>query len=504
MSRAGKGIRVPAAAPSVILGLLVSILLFGNLGNQYLWQDEAQTALISGTISAGGLPRGYDGKNYFSQDRGAEYGDGYLWKWHPWLPFYVLAGFFPLLGKSTFVARLPFALFGAATVFLAYRLAFLLTGARRSAYYAAFLLAVSVPFLLLSRQCRYYAPEMFFCLSVLFCYLRAMESGGRLPWGLYGLSLVLLFHTHQLFFFLSLAVTVVHAGLFHRDRAKSMFLAAGVLVLVHVPWVLWVYNVDYSKVHPAILTAGHLFSFLGQYSVLAYRHLVGPALLGGAFLAALLAGLGSIRLPSRWILFARGWGLLGMFAAAGLIAASALSYGLFFRNLAPLVPLFAIAFGGILGALASWNRFLPIAVVAAHLAFSPFRSYLYEITHDYDGPIEGIVTYLRSNAAKDDIVAITYGDLPVKWYTGLRVVGGMTGEPLDPVRNARWVIFRKHSISDKALAVKWSMAQYFDPGSFERIVVDYPDLPFENREEPDLHQYRTVRDEDRVVIYRRK
>jgi hypothetical protein len=192
-----------------------------------------------------------------------------------------------------------------------------------------------------------------------------------------------------------------------------------------------------------------------------------------------------------------------MFVVVGLIGISAASYGLFFRNIAPLVPFFAIAAGGIMGASAGWNRFLPIGVVAVHLALSPIPDYLYEITHDYDGPIEGIVKYLNANAVKGDVVAITYGDLPVKWYTGLRVGGGLTGEPPDPVRDARWVIFRKHSVSDKDLAVKWTMAQNFDPGRFERIVIDYPDVPFENREEPDLHQYRTVRDEDRVVIYRR-
>ena len=48
------------------------ILLLANLGNQYLWQDEAQTALISKTILTDGVPRGYDGKNSFSQEGGAD------------------------------------------------------------------------------------------------------------------------------------------------------------------------------------------------------------------------------------------------------------------------------------------------------------------------------------------------------------------------------------------------------------------------------------------------
>ena len=90
-----------------------SLFLFlANLGNQYLWQDEAQTALVSKTVLEHGVPRGYDGKNFFSQELKAEYGEDYIWKWHPWLPFYVLAAFFKVFGVGTFVARLPFALFG--------------------------------------------------------------------------------------------------------------------------------------------------------------------------------------------------------------------------------------------------------------------------------------------------------------------------------------------------------------------------------------------------------
>ena len=41
-----------------------SCLFLLNLANHYLWQDEAQTALISKTILTHGVPLGYDGKNY--------------------------------------------------------------------------------------------------------------------------------------------------------------------------------------------------------------------------------------------------------------------------------------------------------------------------------------------------------------------------------------------------------------------------------------------------------
>ena len=75
--------------------LAIAAPLFSiQLGNHYLWQDEAQTALISRTILDGGIPRGYDGRNHFSQELGIEYGENYVWRWHTWLPFYLVAGSF--------------------------------------------------------------------------------------------------------------------------------------------------------------------------------------------------------------------------------------------------------------------------------------------------------------------------------------------------------------------------------------------------------------------------
>ena len=61
---------------------LASTLMLVNLGNQSLWQDEAQTALIAGTVLDTGLPRGHDGANSFSQELGIEFGENGLWKWH--------------------------------------------------------------------------------------------------------------------------------------------------------------------------------------------------------------------------------------------------------------------------------------------------------------------------------------------------------------------------------------------------------------------------------------
>jgi len=130
-------------------------------------------------------------------------------------------------------------------------------------------------------------------------------------------------------------------------------------------------------------------------------------------------------------------------------------------------------------------------------------NYLYEITHDYHGPIEGIVKYLNQHGKKDDVVIITYGDMPLKFYTDMRILGGETGEDLSPAKEADWVIIRKYYCSRVEGMLRRYIFENIPSHKYERIILDYPDIPFENRESPTEHHYRTVENEDRVVIFRK-
>jgi hypothetical protein len=151
-------------------------------------------------------------------------------------------------------------------------------------------------------------------------------------------------------------------------------------------------------------------------------------------------------------------------------------------------------------------KFHLAAGIAAILIFSysqPLFDYFYEITHDYDGPVEGIVKYLNQHAKKEEVVAITYEDLPLKFYTEMRVIGGLTGEDLSPGKEADWIIIRKHVICEKDEVVRKYLIQNVPWHRYQKVVINYPDTPFENRESPDGHQYRTVTHEDKVVIFRK-
>jgi hypothetical protein len=130
-------------------------------------------------------------------------------------------------------------------------------------------------------------------------------------------------------------------------------------------------------------------------------------------------------------------------------------------------------------------------------------AYFYELTHEFRGPIDGIVKYLNENGKPGETVAISYGDMPIKFYTKMRVYGGLTGENLAPAKTADWVIIRAFDVGNDDKAVKEYLMRNVDSSKYKPVVLDYPDTPFENREEPSEHLFLTQQKVAPVIIFRR-
>ena len=145
---------------------LAAFLLFWNLSEKYLWQDEANTAVLAVRMLKSGKPLCYDGVNLLTNDNFAaedvttlgdrtadpeaaleyyiERGDmkqDTAWIYQPWGQFVVAAMSLKLLGQTTLAARLPFALAGLATVVLLYWLVRRISGSALMAGIASTLLA---------------------------------------------------------------------------------------------------------------------------------------------------------------------------------------------------------------------------------------------------------------------------------------------------------------------------------------------------------------------------
>ena len=486
------------------LAALAGFLLLSQLDEPYLWQDEAQTALIAQTILSGGIPLGSDGRNFFSQEEGAEYAEGYVWKWHTWLSFYVVAASYASLGTTALATRLPFALFGIATVLLGYWAARCLWRSRAAALASGGLLALSVPWLVLSRQGRWYAMAAFFALLGLHLYRGVGPGERRYSLGLF-VSASLLFHTHYFYAATLLLTLLLHSLWLERERFQRIVLLSLAVTAVNAPWILWFTSIRYGEVYDrgstsfstSLEIAAHLLQDLVVY-------FLNPLFL---LIPVLIVGLRALRRQALFSLAPQAksaLALLLLFCLINVAALALLAPGAYFRYLTPMVPAAFLLAGGLLAGLAAYSRLAALGVFGAWLALSPLPDFLHEITHDFDGPIEGIVRFLEKRGRPDDVVAISYGDMPLKFYTDLRVIGGLTGEDLSEAAEADWIILREHAVA-RNRPVKQALRAHLEAGDYIAYRLRFADTAFENREDPRLHRFRTAPpSHPRVVVYGRR
>ena len=468
-------------------------MLFTRLGDTLMWQDEAQTALVAQTIPAHGIPLGFDGKNYFTQTGGRDMGAGLVWKYHPWLPFYLCAVSLACFGKSTLAARLPFAFLGLATILLLYGFALRLYQRRVIGWIAAGLLTFSIPFILLARQCRYYSPATLFSLLALFAYADWKEKKSR--W-LFILAAVLLFYTHQLYCAVVVATVLSHSLIFQRDQWRSVLSAILAVVGFLLPGIWWHFGISYGALYP--LGYSHPNVALQRFT-LFMRDIERDLFRWFLIPLGLVAGWTTYKEENR-----SQDALLLIFSLAMISGLCLATPDYFFRYLAPLIPILCLITARIVETVSRVNRWAGMGLVIGILMCQPIKNYAYELTHHYSGPMDGYVDYLNRHAKSQDVVLITYEDLPLKFYTPLKVIGGLAGDDLSRYPHPEWVIMRRHTVCADDAAVGKYIIAHMDRKLYDPIVLPYPDCALENREDLEHHLFRTATDEKPIVLFHRR
>ena len=486
---------------AVGLTALAGFLLLTRLDQPLLWQDEAQTALLAQSILDFGLPMGFDGVNSYSQELGVEYGENRVWRWHPWLPFYLVAASFAAFGADTASARIPFALCGVATVLLAWAAGRDLFRDRLGAVAGALLLGLSLSFVVLSRQGRYYALAALLSLAGLWIGTR-LQRGKTRPTLALTATATLLFYTQTVYAASLLLAILAHALFANRAALRPAILAAAATGLLATPWIAWV-GVSSDAAGVSRSLAWHDTPIqLAHYAEMLFD----PLLAGGALLIApvslllVRAGRGAPVLEAPAPRHAL---LLALHVAVTVFLLALLSPLPYLRYLAPVLPPIFLLIGMAVGALYRTHRALAVFSLAAALVFGSLDELAGEYRSRPAGPITGIVTFLQAHAAPGDRVAMAYGDLPVKFYTGLPTIGGLTGEPLDEVAEARWLIPRRHVPAPRSREVNLALRRSLATGQFRRHVLPVPDRAFESREDPRLRSLSAAKDSPRVVIWER-
>lgn len=158
----------------LILIILATFLAFYRLHYPYLWQDEADTAILSKRIISYGVPKVWDNRNFITQSGHSsqlglahlDFNKNLVNHKMPWPQFYLTALSILIFGSNTLACRLPFAIIGLlAFVYYIYFCKKRLDLGPLY-YLPGLFLLFSVPFFISIRQCRYYSLNIF--LSLLF------------------------------------------------------------------------------------------------------------------------------------------------------------------------------------------------------------------------------------------------------------------------------------------------------------------------------------------------
>jgi hypothetical protein len=232
------------------MALTVAMLfLFWNLGHYSLWADETHVTLpAKGIMSTGDTSIVLDHGNI------AAYANGImLHNLHdrntPPLSAYLAAGSFAVFGVNTWAARLPFALLGLATI------ALILWWVRKQPPTVLAMLALgllcNVSLLLSLRQCRYYAPTIFFTTLVAYLYIN--WNGNRRGLLALAAAIILLFASNYMSCAIACGYLFVDYIIWHRRRQPltikdwltllvPVALGCGVLLSIWNPWKTGVWS----------------------------------------------------------------------------------------------------------------------------------------------------------------------------------------------------------------------------------------------------------------------
>jgi len=538
----------PAAAPSghpprcapfrmdwMLVGLLAAaaFLLFFHLGQRPFWQDEAETGCLARSVLRTGLPYAVNGPNIVSQEEGREFNvdDGCLWRWSPWVQIYAQAAGFALGGFATAAGRAPFALAALLAVFWTYLLIRRHFGDRSWALLAASLLTLSVPFLLVGRQARYYAVGTLLILWILDAFFRDWRTKWR-PWLAALLCLILLFHANYLLFLSFVPTALLAALLVYPDRVinKRTALLAVAAVVGVLPGVL-LYRVGrQSGMFNILLVPENLMLYFADLCMFLLPLPVAAVLVWRwrRFFTRLVRPEDP---GERFVLF-----------CALLILFSLLLLGLvpqrFFRYIAHLVPLCAIILGfcvrrlwgfsrtsGVLLfsllALTNWLNVIPMECLGIvnrpwkndfrmlDYPNFPIKLFLTELCCGYPDVNAAIVGFFAANAKPGQTVLAEYGDMPLQFYLpDLRVIGGLQGE-IAAREKPDWLLIRRavRINRDHVLFGSRAFTESLDLSrEYERVPVDLPDETFGNRtDDPNHHHFVPVGPPQKPLeIWRRK
>ena len=231
----------------IIIALFISaFLIFYNLDNAYMWDDEAQVGIIARNFLQTGKLTGWDGVNLFGYRNGTLL-DKNLRPINPPMDYYITAASYFIFGKiNTWTSRFPHVLIGfiGVLIFIFFVKDFFKEENPVLLIFSTIGLCLSVILILYLKQCRYYAEAITSSICILYFYSKYLHTS-KLKY-LISLSIfsILLFYCQFLIcvvFLLSL--TVSHLICYHSHINKKTFkdtaYAASIFLISTIPYAIY-------------------------------------------------------------------------------------------------------------------------------------------------------------------------------------------------------------------------------------------------------------------------
>ena len=532
----------------VIVFLIIFVLMLSNFSNMYLWDDEAETALLAKNTAMFGVPKVYDGKNLVSRF-GNQFTPDFIWTWSSWLYIYVASLSFLIFGFSTFSARLLFVVIGIVSFFPIVAL-FKKISLNKLHYYLSILfLLFFVPYYLYSRQARYYALLIFLIPIILISIYNLLYKNGGIVWLV--ISFTLLFHSNYLSFFVLMICTLIYflwilvKKLSERKRLLKKLIIAYILIfLLTFPWAVYanifgkidirstltdqiMRKIDYilhginSTVPLFILIVSLIFVVLFFYfkknETIKKQKILFTCFIGLAPIIILifpkysdvryLIGLfplwiSFILLPIVFLLRRREHILKVIGAIIFLLMVfTNIFYSIGFYVFLPFENSLQQKCELFMPEKAtycqSWIK--DNFIDQKELKF-PFFYYLYEITHDYDGPIEGVVKYLNSKGNENSIVFANNWYFSIQFYTNMKVLNPI--EYYDTGLTPDFIVVNLPDRRDNQ-DINF-LITCAEERNYAKVTLPYPDLTWDNRPVVWYHKFWTQPIKSPVTIYVRQ
>lgn len=533
--------------PSPILFLLLAtaLSLFLNLyalDDISLWNDEGTTAVLAQTILSRGLPYISDGIHQICA-RG-EATDSGLWIIHPWLQFYLAAASMFLFGKSIFVLRLPFALFGACCTPLAWHLGKRFKLPHPALVAATLLVATNIPLILLNRNARYYPLAAFFTLVMLLGYLEFRQLRFKYFF-VFLFSAALFAHSMHISCFAVMGATLLHALIFERNRLfwKRYLAFCTGTVLLFAPFLILALSTlrGFAKSGGNALGFGLTVGGLTVDTLLQAQNLVKynfPLLLTFPLIALYFFR------KNIWCTTKDNVCLLifTIFSIC-LVTSAVFPRALFPGYISGCLPLISILSAMLIATVSRNNRWLlpgltlvvmlsnllnlpwlphPQAPLGDRISFTYadrpqrlqilregwftqepsffFKNYIAELSAPYEGPVEGIVQTLNHYAKPGERVFITNDIDSIYFLTGLKIEMDLpfTTPP-------EWIINRGQAFWSKGVChsqekdIQEYVNQLIRSNPYEAFSIPFPDFSQENMPVAPFHHrwdsrpYRNMR-----------